>query len=213
MFKIDKKEPDFFIKTKRKIVNFNRKEAWSDNVINEIRTNLRKYILETEQYNICIYCEKVVILNNSHIDHFKKRSLFPEETLNYQNLLVSCNELDRCGKFKDTMISNKDENNELINPVIENPENFFEYDFNGTIKPKNSLIEVDRKRAEVTISKFNLNHPALIEERKKVISNLIIYLQQKLVNSVEDVINFGLKNFRSVTIFMLNIKEQIKNTV
>jgi len=209
MFKIDKNEPNFFIEAKNKVLNPNRKEAWSDENIQIIREDLRKHIFKNEQYGLCGYCEKLIKNEEYHIDHFRKRSLFPEDTLNYNNLLVSCNKLDRCAKFKDNKIKNKESNNELVNPVLENPDDFFEYGFDGAIRPKESLDELNKKRAEATINKFNLNHLTLIEERKKVVNNLLIYLKQDLVHSYSDIYSYGLKNFISLTKWLINNKEKI----
>jgi uncharacterized protein (TIGR02646 family) len=46
--------------------------------------------LLTEQGHICCYCGQRIARAESHIEHFRPRTSFPELTLNYNNLLASC---------------------------------------------------------------------------------------------------------------------------
>ena len=93
MFKIDKNEPKYFFEAKSKVKLAKEKSAWEDKNIRYISQKLRADILLEEQSLLCAYCEREIEedRNSSNIDHFKTRNLFPEETLNYHNLLVSCN--------------------------------------------------------------------------------------------------------------------------
>jgi len=56
------------------------------------RRNLRAFILEDEQFSLCIYCESRVDTDTSHIEHIKPKDkdLFPELTFDYDNLAASC---------------------------------------------------------------------------------------------------------------------------
>ncbi len=204
MFQVIKNEPDFFIETKRKVSNKNNSLAWTDTQIGNIRNDLAKNILE-EQNGLCVYCEKVV--NNypkdCHIDHFKKREYFPSDTLNYDNLLISCNNQKRCAKNKDSKIKKENYIN-FINPVLENPEDFLEYTFYGELKPKDGLSEADKLKAVFTIEILNLNDKSLVEERKQVIFCFCCIASE--LNSIENIINNGFVNFITLSKWFLEHK-------
>jgi uncharacterized protein (TIGR02646 family) len=169
MFKIDKNEPDFFKKAKSKVKKPKISNAWSSSEIENIRPKLRGYILLEEQNLLCAYCEKEIDDNprNSNIDHFRLKAghLFPEKTLDYNNLLVSCNTEGRCSKYKDKHIKSKKDYDNIINPVIENPNDFFDYLITGEIVAKN-------QKAKFTINIFQLDNQALIRQRKDIADTL-----------------------------------------
>ena len=193
MFKVIKNEPHFFVEAKSKVKRPNESNAWSDENINSIREDLALYILN-EQSGLCIYCEKVVkdYPKNCHIDHYKKRGYFPNETLNYDNLLISCNNENRCAKYKDKKIKQEDYL-KFINPILENPEDFLEYTFYGELKPKDSLNQVDKDKAVFTIDILNLNERSLVEERKTVILQICAMISQ--IKNLEQIKAYGLNNF------------------
>ena len=155
MFKITKSEPDFFKKAKSKVKIAKISSAWSDKKIENIRPQLRAYILREEQNLLCAFCEKVIDDNpkNSNIDHFRLKAghLFPEKTLDYNNLLVSCNTHGRCSNYKDKHIKKKNDYENIVNPIVENPDNFFDYLLTGEI------VSIDKNvKAEFTIDIFQL---------------------------------------------------------
>ena len=155
MFKITKNEPDFFTKAKLKVTIPKVSSSWSDKEIETIRPKLREYILLEEQNLLCAYCEKEIDDNpsNSNIDHFKLKAghLFPEKTLDYNNLLVSCNTRGRCSDYKDKHILSKEVYSNIVNPITENPDDFFDYLITGRIV----AIE-NNPKAEFTIDIFQL---------------------------------------------------------
>lgn len=157
MKKINKTEPKFFTNFihKKKPVNWNG--------INEIRADLRIYILEAEQNFQCAYCESAISSDssNSHIDHFKRKHFYPELTFDYNNLLVSCNNSDHCASSKDSKVKSGDIYDNIINPVLEEPAMFFEYYANGKLHSMN-------EKAKFTEEIFNLNHPALKQQRNNI---------------------------------------------
>jgi len=171
MFKITKNEPNFFTKAKLKVKQPKISSAWSDIEIENIRPELRKYILREEQNLLCIYCEKILDDNpkNSNIDHFKLKAghLFPEKTLDYTNLLVSCNTKGRCSDYKDKHIKSKDDYENIVNPITENPDDFFDYLITGRI-----IAIDDNPKAKFTIEIFQLEQPSLVRQRKKIADTL-----------------------------------------
>jgi len=206
MFQVTKNEPKFFIDTKRKVEKPNENSAWSDENIKIIRSKLASYILD-EQNGLCIYCEKIVedYPNDCHIDHFRKKdsNFFPNETLNYHNLLISCNSENRCAKYKDKHIS-KEDYKKFIDPVIENPEEFLEYTLFGELEPKEDLNKSDAEKARFTIDILNLNDRSLVEERKNVIVSLCYLIDE--LTSLEQIIVSGFKNFLTLSRWILDYK-------
>jgi uncharacterized protein (TIGR02646 family) len=167
---IKNQEPDFFSEAKKMINNHEQQlsTAWNNAHINRIRHELRKSILRNEQDSLCAYCETKIDSKkeNSNIDHYIKREHNPKLTLIYCNLLVSCNTSDRCSTFKDKNIKSKDSYVKIINPVVENPEDFFDYLPTGEIFPKVSKDSSNKDKAQFTIEAFQLNQKSLVERRK-----------------------------------------------
>ncbi|GHT71229.1 hypothetical protein FACS189455_2530 [Bacteroidia bacterium] len=157
MKKITKtEEPGFYM-------NFIKKEKpqkWDD--ISPVRTQMRMHILEIEQNHQCAYTSLQLRGNNddSHIDHYKKQNMFPSEILNYNNLFVSTNNEAFGAKYKDKHIT-KPDYDFLINPALENPDDYLEYSYSGEIYSKNNS-----KKGEKTIELFQLNHKFLKKKRK-----------------------------------------------
>ncbi|MGB1205260.1 MAG: retron system putative HNH endonuclease [Chitinophagales bacterium] len=163
MKKIDKSEPslftDFIKKEKPKI--------WADF---NIGYDTRSYMLCDEQNFQCAYTEIAIEPENtsSHIDHFRKKGMFPKQCFEWQNLLTACNNEKYGAKYKDKNIKEEDYKL-LIQPAIENPKSFFIYSFIGDIIPLSKDEQSNSyKKAKTSIDLFNLNHKSLKEQRKTV---------------------------------------------
>lgn len=157
MLKVNKKsEPAEFTKykSKNKIINW-------DSFTTEIKQVLKQYLLEEQENSCCPYCEIEINLENSHIEHIKPKNTFPNLLANYSNFIACCLTKKRCG---DSKASNW---NELfINPVTENPEDYFEYDIKtGKIIPIFKDSEKNKK-ANYTIELLDLNDNRLCDIRK-----------------------------------------------
>ena len=162
MLKVSKeKEPEEFTKykSKNKIINW-------DSFTTEIKQLLKQYLLEEQKNRCCPYCEIEINLYNSQIEHIKPKDKFPRLLTEYDNLLACCLESKRCGNSK----ANKwDEL--FINPVTENPEDYFEYDIKtGDFKEGNRY-----EKAKYTIDLLNLNDNRLCGIRKKYIFEFLNY--------------------------------------
>jgi len=186
MFKIVKNEPKYFSVAKSKVKLPKIKGAWENSIISKIRSKLRADILLDEQNLLCIYCEKEIDDNpkNSNIDHFKTRNLFPQETLNYQNLLVSCNSNGRCSNYKDTHIKSKSDYDNIINPITENPTDFFDYLITGEI------VAIDRNlKAEFTIDIFQLGrkHDEPLSRQRNELAKTLKYHTNLSLDEIYDI--------------------------
>lgn len=156
------KTPDFFTK----FIVRNHPKVWED--ISLIRQQLRSHILN-EQNKLCAYTElRIDMADNSHIDHYHTRNLFPDETFKYDNLLVSCNSESYGAKYKDKHVKTKEDYKELINPVKDSPTDFIEYGLTGRVEAIKDCIKGVR-----TISFFNLNEKRLVQRRKVAVENLL----------------------------------------
>jgi uncharacterized protein (TIGR02646 family) len=166
MFKIKKKEPNFFNKAIKKA----KTNQWDDKVISNIRAELREYILKNEQNYLCAYCEKIISSNQkqSNIDHFKKKEsqFFPKNIFNYDNLVVSCNTNDRCSSYKDNKKNGliKSDYINIINPIVENPNDYFYY------LPTGELLLKDKTNIKSSFTRdiFNLQQFSLEKSRAKL---------------------------------------------
>jgi len=204
---IIKNEPDFFKSAIKKVKQPKISKAWEDENIKKIKSELREHIIK-EQQNLCAYCEiKLEHLDRLSIDHFQKRDIFPELTLEYNNLFVSCVSDNRCENYKDKLSLTKEDYNKIIHPVFENPEDYFEYDLGGKIIPKENLDKFAYEKAKFTIETFNLNDRKLVEDRKKIIISLIDILEY--FNSWEEIRDNGFDFYFSLLRWILEIKGKI----
>lgn len=134
---------------------------------------LREFMLEKEQGNVCCYCEKRITsdIKDSHIEHIRPKSKYPKLKNNYDNLAASCQIIGRCGKAKrDTF------NENFIVPTEENPGDHLTYSANGEIR----AIDNNKKGNE-TIKILNLNAVSLVQARRTLFIQL---------NSMRDLDNF-----------------------
>ena len=168
MRKINKGEP---IPSFTEFVNHHHPTRWED--AKDVSHTWREYILEYEQYQLSGYTEEPLRAAKSHIDHFRKRSLFSSLIFDWNNFIVDSVDETYGAKYKDNVVKTSEENNRLINPVTEDASHFFKYQINGKIDVADGLCNEDIGRAGYTIGAFNLNESSLVE-RRRIIMNTII---------------------------------------
>jgi len=178
MQRIVKTEPNFSFSN---FVHRNNPQNW-DQLPVDIKNESKEYILNTEQNGLSGYTEKP-ILKKSHIDHYIKRDLNPRLTFNWNNLIVDeINDLYGA-RYKDTHIHHLNQYTTILNPVIDDAENFFYYSNSGIIEPKLDLPSPLKEKAKNTIQIFNLNHPDLVNKRQGIFKNIENY-QNQLENEI-----------------------------
>ncbi|MDO4574081.1 MAG: retron system putative HNH endonuclease [Planctomycetia bacterium] len=124
--------------------------------------------LRAEQGYLCCYCEEEIVKGISHIEHFRPKSLYPRDSLNYYNLFASCN---GCGKKDDVSCGVKKRDlyfRELIKPTDSNCEARFIYTADGQILPTDETDDA----AWQTIAVLGLNGPKLRRRREMVYQEL-----------------------------------------
>lgn len=128
--------------------------------------------LYSMQKELCAYCERKIKKEEKkyHVEHFRCRHQFPQSELEWNNLFLSCNHENTCGKHKDSSQTEKYNVDDLIKPDIEadNPQNYFTYTPKGKIEVNSKLNNKDAHKAEETIRVFNLNETALVNTRKNI---------------------------------------------
>ena len=176
-------EPDFFKDFKRRYTPSN----WNDyqkiqeeNNIN-IKEQLKDHILLEEQELFCGYCERIVGTSNSHIEHIKAKSKYPEMFQDYDNLMVSCMSNTSCGNYKDGKgkATFPDYYEKFVNPVVENPQDYFIYDLKtGEVILKENINTEMMEKGRITIGVLNLNEKSLVSTRKSYLLALMDCLSQ-----------------------------------
>jgi uncharacterized protein (TIGR02646 family) len=164
-------------------------ELWIKNK-QEYGYQLREFMLEKEQQNLCCYCEKPVTasVEHSHIEHIKPQAKFRKLQHDYNNLVISCQTKGRCGIAKGDKF-----NEHFIVPTEENPEDYLTYSPNGEIR----AIE-DSKKGSETIKILNLNAPALVKTRRVLFKQL---------NAMRDSLDDFEKYFKEYPTFVKYFKE------
>ncbi len=133
--------------------------------------NAVKESLMQEQGYLCCYCERRLILHDSHIEHFIPQSDANVNPLEYSNMLCSCqNRLNKgkprhCGNLKEDWFDSE----LLVSPLDHECENRFSFKADGKIKS----ADKSDNAADNTIKKLGLDIPKLNDLRRKAIEPFI----------------------------------------
>lgn len=143
---------------------------------------VREHIGVIEQGDVSAYTEQPLNKRLWHIDHFRKRDLYPRLTFDYSNLLVdnrndnygACHKDSHKAKVSAADFDGKDC---IFNPVEENFADYIRYNTAGELLPAVGLEDSLSRRVERTIEVFNINHPSLVERRADLIQNMTDYMK------------------------------------
>lgn len=165
------KAPKVFTDGLKKFMSSN----WDDFVQNyhDVYQSTRT-VLEEGQMHLSGYTE-LPLKTKTHIDHFLKKVLFPEHTFDWLNYVVDEHNKDYGADYKDTHIRNRQDNEKLISPINENPQDFFTYQASGEMIARDGISDGEKERADFTIDSFNLNHRFLIKKRSDMLSIIQSY--------------------------------------
>jgi uncharacterized protein (TIGR02646 family) len=128
-----------------------------------------------EQGYICCYCEIRISTRISHIEHFKPRSRYPELSLEYANLLASCQgevedpppKPSHCGQLKGAWY----DKHLLVSPLDPACADYFRYSGDGQVLPTHDLSKATA--AITTIDKLGLNIDKLRRLRESAIEGVL----------------------------------------
>jgi len=114
-----------------------------------------------EQYYLCAYCCYSINEDNSHNEHIHPQHVAPNQTLEFHNIVASCNEPKQCGEAHGAKII-------PLTPLMPECETELKFYLSGKVK---GLTE----RATDTINLLNLGdgNKALINKRKQLVDALI----------------------------------------
>jgi len=175
---IKSEEPESFTIWKQ-LANYDWKPSW-ENFSKPQRTDVHNSLLK-EQGLICCYCGRRINTDNSHIEHLKPRTTYPQLALDYTNILASCqkdtvrNEPLHCGKKKDKWYDDL-----MVSPLNGKCEQFFRYTEDGQIL---STQVLERKAtADTTIDKLGLNIDKLKNMRTGAIEAILEGLEDLTYN-------------------------------
>lgn len=146
-----------------------------------IYLRVREYIWNKEQSGLSAYTEKPVS-EALHIDHFRKKSMFPTLMFDYSNFFVDeyNDNYGACYKDKSAGVTVETYNGpvRIFDPAIENMSLFIEYTLDGKMIPKQGVGYAIGARVRETIRVFNLNHKAIRDIRRDIIRDVITYKKQ-----------------------------------
>lgn len=159
--------------------------------------DLKKKLIEIFQGK-CAYCDSTIVhISAGDVEHFRPKSKYWWMAAKWDNLLFACEKCNRTGKIDKFPLLDEDfkynynepekfdeeEKNYrlLINPCIENPENYFEYhEKEGVIKVNPSIAgdEKKKKMADISIEVYALQRPELVQERQKLL--ILLFAQMEM---------------------------------
>lgn len=131
----------------------------------DIRRIIRQHTLE-EQFYLCAYCcQQIQNIDTCHNEHIEAQNLNPKRTLDFSNIVASCNTRNQCGK------AHKSQQLPLT-PLMTECETELRFKTSGRVE---GLSE----RARVTIKVLNLgdhekHNRALVEKRKQLSDVLLL---------------------------------------
>lgn len=145
--------PEFWIKGRR-----NRRfyRELTDEAGYKLKRSLREHLIETQR-GLCGYCCRAISMSDSHNEHIKPQDSFDQLSMDYENLIASCNTGDTCGRIKGNKFDER-----FISPLDNDCERHFKYALDGTII---GVTESGR----ITIDLLNLNSYALKAMRRSVL--------------------------------------------
>ena len=179
---------------KHKTKNWNELHEKHKDVLQDTRFS----ICVDEQDGLCGYTELPIDdIEDSHIDHYRKKSIFPLLTFDWNNFIVSVRDNNFGANYKDNNYCNCEKDYcQILNPIEDSCESYFEYTNTGEIEPKKGIEQSIQEKARKTIEVFNLNHTSLVSRRKSILCILDSYKNQLSNDQIESILSGnGFKSF------------------
>lgn len=175
-------------------------QNWSEFHKNQkdVFNDIRDHICINEQNCLCGYTElPIEDITECHIDHYKKKNIFHTLEFDWGNFIVSCNDDNYGARYKDQKHCKcKDDYNNILNPVTDKCEDFFQYDSFGNIYPNRSIDKLLQQKAQNTIDVFNLTHKSLVNCRAAIMLAINSYKDQMTIQDIQSALsNSGFRSF------------------
>lgn len=138
------------------------------------------FLMCMDQYGLCGYTELRPDEEGigTHIEHVKPKRRYPEETFNYQNLIVcALSSEDKSRMSPDNIFGGhaklgRYDPNRFISCLTAGCDEYFAYLSDGRVVPKATLSPAGKDSAQYTIDVLNLNCEYLKNRRKNWIDEL-----------------------------------------
>lgn len=168
-----KKEPDFWIEYKRLHPNESYMDLDKSIQGRTTRQDLRNYLLRS-QYGLCAYCCRGIGIESSLNEHIKPQAKYPKQTMEYENIIVSCRSEGStltCGANK----GNEYDETLFVSPLEDCEGHFMFY--------PNGQIEGTGERGQYTCDLLNLDAYELQRARKAQYKICESYQNAELVHT------------------------------
>ncbi|MFH4593979.1 retron Ec78 anti-phage system effector HNH endonuclease PtuB [Vibrio alginolyticus] len=126
--------------------------------------------LNIMQSGFCAYCECQLQEDNTkrHIEHFIQKGRDPSKTFDWDNLFGSCNNPNRCGKFKDEDSEAKNiDLAKVCKPDVMDASELILFLNSGKVRSRTTLTPQQKELADNTITVFNLDRDSTLENSRK----------------------------------------------
>ncbi len=157
----------------------------------EVRRTIRQHALK-EQFYLCAYCcQRIQDIDVCHNEHIEAQTLSPKRTVDFTNIVASCNTHNQCGDAHKSQCL-------PLTPLMKECETELRFKISGR-------VEGLSKRAMTAIEVLNLgdhekNNRALIEKRKQLSNALLWTAGVDPAEGLEDeaLLNMLIKDLASV---------------
>ncbi len=139
---------------------------------------VKRILFECNHYK-CSYCETIPTGSSLRVDHFFPKKLYPELTLEWDNLLPSCENCNTRKSFHDS------KNEPIINPSKINPLPYYDFDY---IRMIPAVDVSDQSLIKRTIDICDLNRRELVKFRADLLVELNEY-QENIKFVLQDLMN------------------------
>ena len=134
-----------------------------------------KAALKAMFHSKCAYCESYIEhVSDSHIEHYRPKSKFPDLTFDWENLLLSCGKCNST-KYKGDRFPETSAGGPYINPCTDLPGDHFQFVYD--VKAKLASVYGKTERGETTETGLGLNRPDLRTYRSKRLAMLLCLAQ------------------------------------
>lgn len=120
----------------------------------EFRKKIREHNIKL-QHGLCCYCCRKITENNASNEHIRPQSTYPKETLDYHNILSSCNTAITCTSRK----GSRYDESLFVSPMDPSCEEEFDISPTGQLSSKSP-------KGKYTIELLNLNSKELCNARR-----------------------------------------------
>jgi uncharacterized protein (TIGR02646 family) len=132
----------------------------------EVRQSIRQQSLE-EQLYLCAYCcQRISSIKDCHNEHLEAQDLNPKRTLDFTNLVASCNRLNQCGKAHKSQPL-------PLTPLMEACETELRFKISGRVEGLTdraiTMIEI------LNLGDHEKNNKSLIERRRVLVNALLLW--------------------------------------